>query len=74
MEYGSPHGSPMRHALLLTSLLTAATLAFIACGGSSSETPWPAEPDKVVEPEAEATPVGSTPVNLDAGTPPRRQR
>jgi hypothetical protein len=72
MGYGAPHGSPMRHVLLLSPLLAAA-LAFAACGGSSSETPWPVEPDKAPEPEA-VTPAGTTPVNLDAGTPPQRPR
>ena len=34
----------MRHALLLSPALL---LAAAACGGSSSETPWPVEPEAV---------------------------
>jgi hypothetical protein len=50
----------MRRALLLTPLWIALLAALAAsCGGSSSETPWPVEPDpSVMGPRGEsATPV-----------------
>lgn len=37
----------MRSALFLASLI--APLALAACGGSSSETPWPVEPDSAAQ-------------------------
>jgi len=36
----------MRRALILVGCLLGTALA--ACGGSSSETPWPAEPENIV--------------------------
>ena len=49
----------MRHALLFAPALLLAGAAAAACGGSSSETPWPVEPDpSVMGPRGEsATPV-----------------
>ena len=38
----------MRHALLFTPALLFAVALAAACGGSSSETPWPVEPDPSV--------------------------
>jgi hypothetical protein len=36
----------MRHALLLSAALFALLAAeMVSCGGSSSETPWPVEPE-----------------------------
>jgi len=36
----------MRHALLLSpALLLLVAAAVFSCGGSSSETPWPVEPE-----------------------------
>jgi hypothetical protein len=35
----------MRYAIWISSGLGAAALAVASCGGSSSETPWPVEPD-----------------------------
>ena len=49
----------MRHVLLFTPALLLAVAAAVSCGGSSSETPWPVEPDpSVMGPRGEsATPV-----------------
>ncbi len=35
----------MRHALLFSPILLLLVAAAFSCGGSSSETPWPVEPD-----------------------------
>ena len=35
----------MRHALLFAPALLLAVTAAASCGGSSSETPWPVEPE-----------------------------
>jgi hypothetical protein len=35
----------MRYALLLAPALVVAVAAAVSCGGSSSETPWPVEPE-----------------------------
>jgi hypothetical protein len=35
----------MHHALLLSPALVLAVAAAVSCGGSSSETPWPVEPE-----------------------------
>ena len=37
----------MRHALLFAPAFLLAAVAAASCGGSSSETPWPVEPDAV---------------------------
>jgi hypothetical protein len=58
----------MRRALILCVCLFGAAL--VACGGSSSETPWPAEPENAVlgpAGESSATPVIDT--LADAGPP-----
>ena len=58
----------MRRALILVGCLLGTALA--ACGGSSSETPWPAEPEN-----AALGPAGESPSNVtgavltDAGAP-----
>jgi hypothetical protein len=63
----------MRHALVVSSVLLAALAVLaIACGGSSSETPWPIEPPpSVMAPPSELAP---TPIVIDddAGAKPRK--
>lgn len=64
----------MRHALAVSSVLLAAlAILAIACGGSSSETPWPVEPPPaVMAPPSELAP---TPIVIDddAGVKPRKE-
>jgi hypothetical protein len=65
----------MRPAVLLCSALlaTVAGLA-IACGGSSSETPWPTEPDPAsVARPPELKPLPSTPGAADEDAGARRK-
>jgi hypothetical protein len=58
-------------------LLVAAVLGASACGGTSSETPWPVEPDEaLVGPPGEApgpapaaAPPNEAPEETDAGAP-----
>lgn len=59
----------MRPALLVTSALLATLVALVvSCGGSSSETPWPAEPaPALMGPAPEPAPLGASPED-DAGT------
>jgi hypothetical protein len=63
----------MRRALLLSPILVAILAALAAsCGGSSSETPWPVEPDpSKLGPSGEAAipPL----VDEDAGKPVKKQ-
>lgn len=61
----------MRPAVLLTTALFATIVALAAaCGGSSSETPWPVEPDpSMIAPPPDLLPLTS---DDDAGT--RRRR
>jgi hypothetical protein len=42
IEAEARYEAPMRHAFLCAILLPAAAAS---CGGSSSETPWPVEPE-----------------------------
>jgi hypothetical protein len=61
----------MRPCILLVSL----ALLSPACGGSSSETPWPVEPEgPALDPAGEsappATPVDTPETPEDQGTPP----
>lgn len=58
----------MRRALLFTPLVIALAALAASCGGSSSETPWPVEPDpSVLGPRGE----NATPplIEEDAGKP-----
>jgi hypothetical protein len=58
-----------RRVLILGGCLLGAALA--ACGGSSSETPWPAEPENAaLGPAGEAAPGTVIAVDADGGTPP----
>jgi hypothetical protein len=61
----------MRHPLLLVPVLVLLVAAVAAaCGGSSSETPWPVEPEaSQLGPTAEsATPPSITLDRLDGGS------
>jgi hypothetical protein len=64
----------MRPALLLSSTLLATLVALVvSCGGSSSETPWPAEPSPaVLGPAPELAPLGVSPED-DAGARKRKE-
>jgi hypothetical protein len=57
----------MRLALVLSTVLLATIVALsAACGGSSSETPWPVEPDpSMIAPPPDLLPLTS---DDDAGT------
>lgn len=58
----------MRRVLILCACLVGAALA--ACGGSSSETPWPAEPENApLGPAGESGPATEADKLLDAGAP-----
>jgi hypothetical protein len=60
----------MRRALILCVCLSGAALA--ACGGSSSETPWPAEPENAaLGPAGESSAAPMVDTLPDAGPPPR---
>lgn len=57
----------------LALTLTMVTVSVVACGGSSSETPWPVEPDDVnLGPSGEAPAPGGkrTPAAPSITTPP----
>lgn len=59
----------MRRALILGGCLLGTALA--ACGGSSSETPWPAEPENAaLGPAGEAAPGAAHLEGPDGGAPP----
>ena len=59
----------MRHALTLGPLLIATLAIAASCGGSSSETPWPAEPDPTIfAPVGENAGPGLIDEREDAGT------
>ncbi len=61
----------MRRLLILAGCLLGAALA--ACGGSSSETPWPAEPENAaLGPAGESKASVAGEVITDAGAPPPR--
>lgn len=61
-------------------VLSSSLLLLPACGGSSSETPWPAEPQgPALGPDDEASPPGATvtpqvPVNEGGGEAPAERR
>ena len=58
----------MRRVLILCGCLVGAALA--ACGGSSSETPWPAEPENAaLGPAGESGPASALDTIPDAGAP-----
>ena len=58
----------MRRVLILCACLLGAALA--ACGGSSSETPWPAEPENAaLGPAGESGAAIEVDKNPDAGAP-----
>ncbi len=58
----------MRRVLILCVCLVGAALA--ACGGSSSETPWPAEPENAaLGPAGESGPAVQADKLPDAGAP-----
>jgi hypothetical protein len=58
-----------RRVLILCGCLLGTALA--ACGGSSSETPWPAEPENAaLGPAGEAAPGAVIAVDPDGGAPP----
>ena len=58
----------MRRALILVGCLLGAALA--ACGGSSSETPWPAEPENAaLGPAGESSTSVAGEVLVDGGAP-----
>ncbi len=58
----------MRRLLILCGCLLGAALA--ACGGSSSETPWPAEPENAaLGPAGESSPAGGLDKIPDGGAP-----
>lgn len=61
----------MRPALLLAAtLLATLAAAAVACGGSSSETPWPVEPaPSVMDPATDLAPVADD----DAGARRRKE-
>jgi len=58
----------MQRALSFRACLLFVTLAAAACGGSASETPWPAEPE--APPAGPAGENADEPAENDAGTPP----
>ena len=58
----------MRRVLILSACVLGAVLA--ACGGSSSETPWPAEPENAaLGPAGESGPAIEADKIPDAGAP-----
>lgn len=61
----------MRSALLFTPFFLATLVALAAaCGGSASETPWPAEPSpSMIAPPPDLVPLGED----DAGTRRRKE-
>lgn len=68
----------MRNAIWTGSGLLIAGLFVASCGGSSSETPWPVEPEATVQgPAGEASPAGAAlderAEPADAGPPARRR-
>jgi hypothetical protein len=59
----------LRRTLILGACLLGAAL--VACGGSSSETPWPAEPSNAaLGPAGEAAPGAVIAADPDAGVTP----
>lgn len=67
----------MRNAIWTASGLLIAGLFVASCGGSSSETPWPVEPEATVQgPAGEASPgsaIDDRAEPSDAGPPARRR-
>ena len=61
----------MRPSILFTPL---ALLVFAACGGSSSETPWPAEPEGRSLGPAESAPLDGVTDTPDAPAGEKRDR
>jgi hypothetical protein len=61
----------MRHVLLLSPALVLAVAAALSCGGSSSETPWPVEPEQTQLGPAQEnlTPPAITEERQDGGKP-----
>jgi hypothetical protein len=59
----------MGRLLVLAAIALAPSTLFVACGGSSSESPWPVEPDSpVLGPAGEDGKPSSSHVISDAGT------
>lgn len=63
----------MRPALFLCAALFATVALAAACGGSSSETPWPQEPDPaVMAPPSDVAPLAPS-TEDDAGARKRKE-